>query len=60
MVVTTTKFRVLTDQVASSLGQPDSRILEVEHPLGGTSEATVRTWADASVAEALRLLTTRG
>jgi hypothetical protein len=56
-VVTTTKFRALTDQVAMSLGQPDARILEVGHPLGGTDEATVVAWADAAVEEALRLLT---
>jgi hypothetical protein len=56
--VTTTKFRVLTDRVASSLGQPDARILEVGHPLGGTDEATVLAWADAAADEALRLLTT--
>lgn len=56
-MVTTTKFRSLTDQVAASLGQPDARILEVAHPLGGTAVATVQAWADAAVEEALRLLT---
>ena len=56
-MVTTTKFRALTDQVAASLGQPDARILEVDHPLGGTDEATIEAWADAAVEEALRLLT---
>jgi hypothetical protein len=57
VIVTTTKFRALTDQVAASLGQPDARILEVGHPLGGTDVATVEAWADAAVEEALRLLT---
>lgn len=56
-MVTTTKFRSLTDQVAASLGQPDARILEVAHPLGGTAVATVQAWADAAVEDALRLLT---
>lgn len=56
-MVTTTEFRSLTDQVAASLGQPDARILEVAHPLGGTAVATVEAWADAAVEEALRLLT---
>jgi len=55
--VTTTKFRMLTDQVATSLGQADARIVEVAHPLGGTDEATVEAWADEIVEEALRLLT---
>ena len=57
MIVTTTDFRSLTEQVAASLGQPDARILEVPHPLGGTDETTVLTWADAAVEEALRLFT---
>ncbi len=57
MIVTTTKFRALTDQVAVSLGLPDARIVEVDHPLGGTDEATVLAWADAAVEETLRLLT---
>lgn len=56
-MVTTTKFRALTDQVAASLGQPDARILEVQHPLGGADTDTVEAWADAAVEEALRLLT---
>lgn len=56
-MVTTTKFRALTDQVAASLGQPDARILAVQHPLGGTDTDTVEAWADAAVEEALRLLT---
>ena len=57
MVVTTTKFRALTDQVAASLGLPDARILEVGHPLGGTEETTILDWADAAVEETIRLLT---
>jgi hypothetical protein len=57
VVVTTTKFRSLTDQVARSLGRPDLRILEVDHPLGGTDEATVIAWADAAVERTIALLT---
>lgn len=57
MIVTTTQFRALTDQVAVSLGLPDARVLEVPHPLGGTAEATVLTWADAAVEATLQLLT---
>ena len=60
MVVTTTKFRALTDRVAASLGQPGARIVEVGHPLGGTEEPTVLTWADAAVDEMLRLFTAAG
>ena len=39
------------------MGLPEARILEVDHPLGGTDEATVLAWADGAVEEALRLLT---
>ncbi|MEM7141840.1 MAG: hypothetical protein AAF548_12495 [Actinomycetota bacterium] len=57
MVATTTKFRMLTDQVATSLGRADARIVQVEHPLGGTDEATILAWADAVVENTLALLT---
>ncbi len=56
-MVTTSKFRALTDQVAATMGLPDARIVEVAHPLGGTDEETVRARADAVVEETLRLLT---
>ena len=55
MVVTTTKFRALTNQVASSLGMPQLRIVEVEHPLGGTAVGTVQSWADEAAGAALDL-----
>ena len=48
---------MLTDQVAASLGQPDARIVEVPHPLGGTDVESVERWADAAVEEVLQLLT---
>lgn len=59
-MVTTTKFRALTDQVAASLGRPDLRILEVGHPLGGTDKATILKWADAAVERTIALLTKPG
>ena len=57
MIVTTERFRLLTDQVAASLGIPDARIVQVDHPLGGTDEATVLYWADAAVEPTLHHLT---
>ena len=57
MLVTTTRFEPLTRQVAASLGAPWLRILVVDHPLGGTAEATVRAWADAAVDRLIGLLT---
>ncbi len=55
-MVTTTKFRMLTEQVAAGLDAPDTRIITVAHPLGGTDEATILSWADAAVDEVLALL----
>ena len=57
MVVTTTKFVALTDRVASNFGMPDVRVVIVDHPLGGTDEATVVDWADAAVERAVALFT---
>lgn len=54
-MVTTTKFRALTDQVASSLGADDLRIVEVDHPLGGTDRATVESWAETAADAAMAL-----
>ena len=57
MLVTTTQFRTLAEEVAATLGLAEARLLTVEHPLGGTSEATIAAWADGAVEEALRLFT---
>jgi hypothetical protein len=57
VVFTTTRFEALTRQVASSFGLPDSRIVVVDHPLGGTDAETIERWADAAVDEVLSLLT---
>ncbi|HJM27671.1 MAG: hypothetical protein QF596_05645 [Acidimicrobiales bacterium] len=48
---------MLTEQVASSLGHSNLRILVVGHPLGGTDEATILQWADEAVEETIQLLT---
>lgn len=48
---------MLTDQVARSLDAPNTRVLDVPHPLGGTDEATIRAWADDAVAKTVELLT---
>jgi hypothetical protein len=49
VVFTTTKFEALTRRVATSYGMADARIVVVDHPLGGTDEATILAWADAAV-----------
>ncbi len=55
VVVTTTRFRRLTEQVASSLGADDLRIIEVDHPLGGTDPQTVQSWAPDAADQAMAL-----
>ena len=57
MLVATTAFEPLASEVAATLGLPDSRIVAVEHPLGGIDEASILDRADAAVEPALRLLT---
>ena len=57
MVVTTTNFAVLTDRVAANFGLPECRVVVVEHPLGGTDEATILARADAAVDRIVKLFT---
>ena len=57
MVVTTTKFQSLTKRVAMNFGLPEARICTVDHPLGGTDEATILAWADAAVDQIIELFT---
>ncbi len=57
MVVTTEKFKYLTEEAASTLGVSNLRILVVNHPLGGTDETTILEWADDAVEETIQLLT---
>jgi hypothetical protein len=57
VVVTTTRFVELTRRVAANFGLPESRIVVVDHPLGGTSEDVILEWADAAVDRIISLLT---
>ena len=56
MLVATTAFEPLAAEVAATLGLPDTRIVSVEHPLGGTDEAGIIDRADRAVEPTLRLL----
>lgn len=56
---TTTKFELLTTKVAANFGLPEVRHVTVEHPLGGTDEATIRQWADAAVDAVIARVTGR-
>ena len=57
VLVATAGFESLAAGVAETLGLPDLRIVEVEHPLGGIDANAVLDRADAAVEPALRLLT---
>jgi hypothetical protein len=57
VVLTTTKFQLLTDRVAANFGMANGRILVVDHPLGGTDEATILSWADSAVERTMALFT---
>jgi hypothetical protein len=57
VVVTTTKFAAFTERVAANFGLPDVRTVIVDHPLGGTDEATIVAWADAAVERVVALFT---
>jgi hypothetical protein len=56
VVFTTTKFELLTRKVATSFGLPDTRVVVVDHPLGGTDAATILVRADAAVDEVIAQL----
>jgi hypothetical protein len=59
-VVTTTQFVDLTNRIAANFGLPDARVIVVDHPLGGTDEASIIRRADAAVEQAVALLTRTG
>jgi hypothetical protein len=57
VVVTTTGFHNLTDQVAQALGVPDARVVVIDHPLGGIEEPAVIERAQSVVEDVLKLWT---
>ena len=52
----TERFADLTRRVATSFSLPDVRAVVVPHPLGGTDEPTITSWADAAVERVVGLL----
>jgi len=57
VLVATGELRLLADQTAADLGLAGLRIVSVEHPIGGVSEAAILDRADAVVDAVLGLLT---
>src|SRR5215212_979659 len=57
VVVTTTKFEPIAVTLSASFGLADVRRLVLPHPIGGTDEPTLHSWADAAVDELIALFT---
>jgi hypothetical protein len=58
VVVTTTKFEPIAVTLSASFGLADVRKLVLPHPLGGTDEPTLHSWADAAADRLISLFTT--
>lgn len=58
VVVTTTKFEPIATTLAANFGLPETRKLVLPHPIGGTDEETLHSWADAATDQLISLFTT--
>lgn len=56
VVVTTTRFEPVARTLSANFGLPETRLLVLPHPLGGTDEATLHSWADAATDQLISLL----
>ncbi len=59
VVATTTQFEPVARTLSSSFGAPDTRLLVLPHPIGGTDRATLDGWADAAADRLIALFTGR-
>jgi len=57
VVATTTHFQKVATTLSASFGAPNTRLLVLPHPLGGTGEATLRKWALAGTDDLIALFT---
>lgn len=57
VVTTTTHFQKVAATLSASFGLPETRLLVLPHPFGGTAEATLRQWAEAGVDRLIALFT---
>jgi len=57
VVTTTTQFEPVAKTLSISFGAPDTRLLVLPHPIGGTDESTLNEWADAAVDRMIALFT---
>ena len=57
VVATTTQFEKVASTLSRSFGAPDTRLLVLPHPIGGTDSATLGAWAEAATDRLISLLT---
>ena len=60
VVTTTTHFEPVAKTLSTSFGAPDTRLLVLNHPIGGTDEPTLHDWADAAADRLIALYTGKG
>lgn len=56
VVVTTTKFKPIAETLSAQFGLPETRLLVLPHPIGGTDAETLQAWADAGVERVIRVV----
>lgn len=57
VVTTTTHFEKVASTLAKSFGLPETRLLVLPHPFGGTDEETLDRWAKAASDQLVELFT---
>jgi hypothetical protein len=57
VVTTTTNFRPVAETLSKSFGAPDTRLLVMPHPIGGTDADTLGRWAESSTDALISLFT---
>ncbi len=57
VVATTTQFEPVARTLSASFGQPDTRLLVLPHPIGGTDADTLGEWATAATDALISLYT---
>lgn len=57
VVTTTTNFKPVAETLSKSFGAPDTRLLVMPHPIGGTDADTLGRWAEASTDALIALFT---
>ena len=59
VVTTTTQFEPVARTLSASFGAPNTRLLVLPHPIGGTDEVILNQWAEAAADQLIALFTVR-